>query len=47
MGWFPDDTAIEQDELRKRATAFLGVSKDTTRSEADVLSTPAPGRSRS
>ncbi|VDC06236.1 unnamed protein product [Peniophora sp. CBMAI 1063] len=29
--------------LRERATAFMGVSKDTTRSEEDVISTPLPG----
>lgn len=33
----------EKDELRKSATKFLGVAKDTTRSEEDVLSTPLPG----
>jgi hypothetical protein len=29
--------------LRQRATKFMGVSKDTARSEADILSTPLPG----
>ena len=29
--------------LRRQATTFMGVSKDTTRSEADILSTPEPG----
>jgi len=29
--------------LRQRATAFLGVSKDNTRSTEDVISTPLPG----
>jgi hypothetical protein len=29
--------------LRDRATAFMGVSKDTKRSEEDVVSTPLPG----
>ena len=48
-----DEEALEQlkreragrEELRKQAQTFLGVSKDTTRSEADVLSTPLPGES--
>ena len=29
--------------LRDQATAFLGVSKDTKRSEEDIISTPLPG----
>jgi len=29
--------------LRDRATAFMGVSKDTKRSEEDIISTPLPG----
>ena len=29
--------------LRDRATAFMGVSKDTKRSEEDIVSTPLPG----
>ena len=29
--------------LRDQATAFIGVSKDTKRSEEDVISTPLPG----
>lgn len=33
----------EKEALRKNATKFLGVAKDTTRSEEDVLSTPLPG----
>ncbi|KAJ3560414.1 hypothetical protein NP233_g10854 [Leucocoprinus birnbaumii] len=38
--------AIEEDEpdsLRSRANIFMGVSKDTTRSAEDILSTPLPG----
>lgn len=35
----------ERDELRRKATAFIGVSKDAARTEADVLSTPLPGES--
>ncbi|KAL9940585.1 hypothetical protein V8E36_000073 [Tilletia maclaganii] len=33
----------EQEELRKKAQAFMGVAKDTSRTEEDVLSTPLPG----
>lgn len=33
----------EEDDLRKQASAFMGVSKDTTRSAEDVISTPLPG----
>ncbi len=29
--------------LRDQATAFIGVSKDTKRSEEDIISTPLPG----
>ncbi|KAH9061824.1 galactose oxidase [Lactarius deliciosus] len=29
--------------LREQATAFMGVSKDTKRSEEDIISTPLPG----
>ncbi|KAF8810792.1 galactose oxidase [Phlegmacium glaucopus] len=32
-----------KDELRSQATAFMGVSKDTTRSPEDIQSTPLPG----
>lgn len=32
-----------QAALRKQATAFMGVAKDTNRTEEDILSTPAPG----
>ncbi|KAM0751250.1 galactose oxidase [Meredithblackwellia eburnea MCA 4105] len=32
-----------KEDLRKRATAFMGVSKATDRTEEDVLSTPQPG----
>ncbi|KAF4616060.1 hypothetical protein D9613_011291 [Agrocybe pediades] len=37
----PDED--EQSDLRAKATAFMGVSKDTTRSAEDVQSTPLPG----
>ena len=30
-------------DLHAKATQFLGVSKDTTRSPEDVISTPLPG----
>ena len=33
----------EKEELRKRATAFMGVSTSADRSAEDVLSTPQPG----
>lgn len=36
---------LEREELRKRAQAFLGVSKNTTRSENEIISTPLPGES--
>jgi hypothetical protein len=32
-----------QNELRSQAAAFMGVSKDTTRSPEDIQSTPLPG----
>jgi len=32
-----------QDLLREQAAAFMGVSKDTARSEEDIISTPFPG----
>jgi hypothetical protein len=32
-----------QEALRQRATKFMGVSKDTARSQEDILSTPLPG----
>lgn len=32
-----------KDTIRAKATAFMGVSKDATRSPEDVLSTPLPG----
>ena len=35
----------EKEELRKRATAFMGVSTSTERSAEDMLSTPQPGES--
>ncbi|PPQ75922.1 hypothetical protein CVT24_002504 [Panaeolus cyanescens] len=34
---------VVDDELRSKATAFMGVSKDTARSAEDVQSTPLPG----
>lgn len=37
--------AREKEELRARATKFLGVSKDTGRSEEDILRTPQVGES--
>ncbi|TFY62977.1 hypothetical protein EVJ58_g3529 [Rhodofomes roseus] len=36
-------TEHEKDELRSKATAFMGVAKDNTRSAEDVISTPLPG----
>ncbi|KAE8258752.1 hypothetical protein A4X13_0g1476 [Tilletia indica] len=33
----------EQEELRKKAQAFMGVAKDTSRTQEDILSTPFPG----
>ncbi|KAI0765888.1 hypothetical protein BD413DRAFT_481708 [Trametes elegans] len=33
----------EKDSLRVQATAFMGVAKDSTRSDEDVVSTPLPG----
>ncbi|KAL1410610.1 Kelch repeat-containing protein 3 [Vanrija albida] len=36
-------TQAEKDELRKRAAKFMGVAKDATRTDEDVLSTPLPG----
>lgn len=39
-----DEPVDEQHhEVRAQATAFMGVSKDTTRSAEDVISTPEPG----
>ncbi|KAK0541843.1 Kelch repeat-containing protein 3, partial [Tilletia horrida] len=35
--------AAEREELRKKAQAFMGVAKDSARTEEDVLSTPLPG----
>ncbi|CAD6919116.1 unnamed protein product [Tilletia controversa] len=35
--------AAEQEELRKKAQAFMGVAKDTSRTQEDILSTPFPG----
>jgi Domain of unknown function (DUF4110) len=35
--------AKEKEELRERANKFLGVAKDTNRTEEDKLSTPLPG----
>ncbi|KAG0698891.1 hypothetical protein DFH29DRAFT_939202 [Suillus ampliporus] len=36
---------VRRHELHAQATAFMGVSKDTTRSAEDVISTPEPGES--
>jgi len=36
---------IKHDEMLAQATAFMGVSKDTTRSAEDIISTPEPGES--
>ena len=36
---------LEKEELRKKAKVFMGVALDSTRSEADMLSTPLPGAS--
>ncbi|KAI0754124.1 hypothetical protein C8Q80DRAFT_1350004 [Daedaleopsis nitida] len=33
----------DKDALREKATAFMGVAKDATRSPEDVISTPLPG----
>lgn len=38
-------TLLQVPGLREKATAFMGVSKDTTRSSEDVNSTPLPGES--
>ncbi|KDR71068.1 hypothetical protein GALMADRAFT_144144 [Galerina marginata CBS 339.88] len=38
-----DVELVEESELRAKATAFMGVAKDTTRSTDDVQSTPLPG----
>lgn len=35
----------EKEELRKKATAFLGVSTATDRTAEDIMSTPQPGES--
>lgn len=36
-------TTYMQDELRREAQAFLGVSKDASRSAEEAISTPLPG----
>ncbi|CEL57405.1 Kelch repeat-containing protein 3 OS=Saccharomyces cerevisiae (strain ATCC 204508 / S288c) GN=KEL3 PE=1 SV=1 [Rhizoctonia solani AG-1 IB] len=38
-----EEEDAEVDELTKRAQVFLGVSKDTTRSAEETISTPLPG----
>ncbi|KAF7791713.1 hypothetical protein EIP86_002737 [Pleurotus ostreatoroseus] len=38
-----EQKAREKEALRAKATAFMGVSKDSTRSAEDALSTPLPG----
>ena len=40
---FPLTNSEPKVSLRDQATAFMGVSKDTKRSEEDVVSTPLPG----
>ncbi|PPQ95943.1 hypothetical protein CVT26_016109 [Gymnopilus dilepis] len=37
------EDARDEDDVRSRATAFMGVAKDATRSAEDVQSTPLPG----
>ncbi|KAI0246941.1 hypothetical protein BJV78DRAFT_1250109 [Lactifluus subvellereus] len=37
------EVVAEPVSLRDQATAFMGVSKDTKRSEEDIISTPLPG----
>ncbi|KAI0041460.1 galactose oxidase [Auriscalpium vulgare] len=39
----PPEELVVVDSLREQATAFMGVAKDVTRSEEDVMSTPLPG----
>ncbi|KAF8587936.1 galactose oxidase [Ramaria rubella] len=40
----PEEVQHDKDELRKLATAFMGVSKDgAARTEEDAISTPLPG----
>ncbi|WVO12937.1 hypothetical protein L204_100546 [Cryptococcus depauperatus] len=36
-------TQTEKDTLRQSAKAFMGISKNTTRSQTDIISTPLPG----
>ena len=36
-----------QDALRLQANAFMGVTKDSTRSAEDIISTPLPGETLS
>lgn len=36
---------MQQEELRKKATAFIGVSADTARTAEEILSTPQAGES--
>ncbi|KZO97259.1 galactose oxidase [Calocera viscosa TUFC12733] len=38
-----EGTSMTDEELRVKATAFMGVAKDATRSPEDVISTPLPG----
>ncbi|KAG6864915.1 hypothetical protein C0991_006403 [Blastosporella zonata] len=38
-----EKTQAERDDLRNKATAFMGVAKDATRSAEDIISTPLPG----
>lgn len=44
MLWCADAISLlQREDLRKRATAFMGVSMATDRTQEDVLSTPQPG----
>ncbi|KAH9960561.1 hypothetical protein BGW80DRAFT_1362810 [Lactifluus volemus] len=38
-----EEVVVETVSIRDQATAFMGVSKDTKRSEEDIISTPLPG----
>ncbi|KZV71422.1 galactose oxidase [Peniophora sp. CONT] len=40
---FADEDDRAKAALREKATAFMGVAKDTTRSQEDIISTPLPG----
>ncbi|KAG5725207.1 Kelch domain-containing protein 4 [Termitomyces sp. T112] len=38
-----ENTEEQKDDLRSKATAFMGVAKDATRPPEDIISTPLPG----